>query len=147
MLAACTVSRSSCWYFHPFFFLIFLLRISCVFFNCFSQSDALMFYVHFVGNVALRPSPLSPRPTFTSASAFFFSAVHSNPNRMHAGHAMLLDCRSEEPDAVPLSDPNLVIVVTNSNVKHKLAGSQVLLAARKNLLPRPRPRSRSRRKV
>ncbi|CAM9278091.1 unnamed protein product [Scytosiphon promiscuus] len=40
------------------------------------------------------------------------------------GHAMLLDCRSEEPDAVPLSDPDLVIVVTNSNVKHKLAGSQ-----------------------
>lgn len=47
------------------------------------------------------------------------------------GHAMLLDCRSEEPDAVPLSDSNLVIVVTNSNVKHKLAGSQVdeILAA------------------
>lgn len=41
------------------------------------------------------------------------------------GHAMLLDCRSEEPDAVPLSDSSLVIVVTNSNVKHKLAGSQV----------------------
>lgn len=41
------------------------------------------------------------------------------------GHAMLLDCRSEEPDAVPLSDTSLVIVVTNSNVKHKLAGSQV----------------------
>lgn len=38
---------------------------------------------------------------------------------------MLLDCRSEEPDAVPLSDSSLVIVVTNSNVKHKLAGSQV----------------------
>ncbi|CAN0422314.1 unnamed protein product [Ascophyllum nodosum] len=40
------------------------------------------------------------------------------------GHAMLLDCRSEEPDAVPLSDSNLVVVVTNSNVKHNLAGSQ-----------------------
>eukprot|EP00752_Nemacystus_decipiens_P018584 g16662.t1 len=40
------------------------------------------------------------------------------------GHAMLLDCRSEEPDAVPLSDSSLVIVVTNSHVKHKLAGSQ-----------------------
>ncbi|CAM9244473.1 unnamed protein product [Hapterophycus canaliculatus] len=40
------------------------------------------------------------------------------------GHAMLLDCRSEEPEPVPLSDPGLVIVVTNSNVKHKLAGSQ-----------------------
>lgn len=38
---------------------------------------------------------------------------------------MLLDCRSEEADAVPLSDPNLVVVVTNSNVKHALAGSQV----------------------
>ena len=42
------------------------------------------------------------------------------------GHAMLLDCRSEEPAAVPLSDSSLVIVVTNSNVKHKLAGSQVI---------------------
>lgn len=41
------------------------------------------------------------------------------------GHAMLLDCRSEEPHAVPLSDSNLVVVVTNSHVKHKLAGSQV----------------------
>lgn len=40
---------------------------------------------------------------------------------------MLLDCRSEEPVDVPLSDDNLVIIVTNSNVKHKLAGSQVLL--------------------
>eukprot|EP00904_Undaria_pinnatifida_P000059 jgi/Undpi1/10053/HiC_scaffold_28.g12507.m1 len=40
------------------------------------------------------------------------------------GHAMLLDCRSEKPEDVPLSDSNLVIVVTNSNVKHKLAGSQ-----------------------
>lgn len=49
------------------------------------------------------------------------------------GHAMLLDCRSEEPDAVPLFDSSLVIVVTNSNVKHKLAGSQV----------RPRPGRRS----
>lgn len=41
------------------------------------------------------------------------------------GHAMLLDCRSEEPHAVPLSDSNLVVVITNSHVKHKLAGSQV----------------------
>ncbi|CAM9994312.1 unnamed protein product, partial [Laminaria digitata] len=40
------------------------------------------------------------------------------------GHAMLLDCRSEEPEAVPLLDEDLVIVVTNSNVKHNLAGSQ-----------------------
>lgn len=41
------------------------------------------------------------------------------------GHAMLLDCRSEETHAVPLSDSNLVVVITNSHVKHKLAGSQV----------------------
>ena len=42
------------------------------------------------------------------------------------GHAMLLDCRSEVPKAVPLSDPNIGIVVTNSNVKHALGerGSQ-----------------------
>ncbi|CAM9259891.1 unnamed protein product [Choristocarpus tenellus] len=40
------------------------------------------------------------------------------------GHAMLLDCRSEQPNLVPLADPELVVLVTNSNVKHKLAGSQ-----------------------
>lgn len=40
------------------------------------------------------------------------------------GHALLIDCRSLEATAVPLSDPSLVILVTNSNVKHSLTGSE-----------------------
>ena len=40
------------------------------------------------------------------------------------GHALLLDCRSIETQAVPLSDPNVAIVVINSNVKHNLSNSE-----------------------
>lgn len=42
------------------------------------------------------------------------------------GHALLIDCRSETATPVELSDPDVVIVVTNSNIKHSLAqrGSQ-----------------------
>lgn len=40
------------------------------------------------------------------------------------GHALLLDCRSEQGRLVPLSDPNVVVLVTNSNVKHELTGSE-----------------------
>ncbi|GFR57995.1 galactokinase-like [Elysia marginata] len=40
------------------------------------------------------------------------------------GHALLLDCRSEQGKLVPLSDPNVVVLVTNSNVKHELTGSE-----------------------
>jgi galactokinase len=40
------------------------------------------------------------------------------------GHAMLLDCRSFEWQAVPLDDPNVAVLVTNSNVKHTLSGSE-----------------------
>lgn len=40
------------------------------------------------------------------------------------GHALLIDCRSLEATAVPLSDPGLVILITNSNVKHSLTGSE-----------------------
>ena len=64
----------------------------------------------------------------TNISVFcccFCTATKTDMTRK--GHAMLLDCRSEKPEDVPLSDSNLVIVVTNSNVKHKLAGSQVRL--------------------
>lgn len=40
------------------------------------------------------------------------------------GHALLIDCRSLEAKPVPLSDSNLVILITNSNVKHSLTGSE-----------------------
>ncbi|GFO42500.1 galactokinase [Plakobranchus ocellatus] len=40
------------------------------------------------------------------------------------GHALLLDCRSNQGRLVPLADPNLVVLVTNSNVKHELTGSE-----------------------
>ncbi|XP_056153318.1 galactokinase isoform X2 [Lampris incognitus] len=41
-----------------------------------------------------------------------------------AGHALLIDCRSLEATPVPLSEPGLVILITNSNVKHSLSGSE-----------------------
>uniref|UniRef100_A0A3Q4BY37 Uncharacterized protein n=1 Tax=Mola mola TaxID=94237 RepID=A0A3Q4BY37_MOLML len=40
------------------------------------------------------------------------------------GHALLIDCRSLEATPVPLQDPSLVILITNSNVKHALNGSE-----------------------
>ncbi|XP_061764597.1 galactokinase [Nerophis ophidion] len=40
------------------------------------------------------------------------------------GHALLIDCRSLETIPVPLADPELVILITNSNVKHSLASSE-----------------------
>lgn len=40
------------------------------------------------------------------------------------GHALLIDCRSLEATPVPLSDSSLVILITNSNVKHSLTGSE-----------------------
>ena len=39
-------------------------------------------------------------------------------------HAMLLDCRNNQWSAVPLDDPDIVVLVTNSNVKHTLSGSE-----------------------
>nr|XP_054592351.1 galactokinase [Nothobranchius furzeri] len=40
------------------------------------------------------------------------------------GHALLIDCRSLEATLVPMADPDLVVLVTNSNVKHSLTGSE-----------------------
>nr|XP_033817073.1 galactokinase isoform X2 [Geotrypetes seraphini] len=40
------------------------------------------------------------------------------------GHALLIDCRSLEANLVPLIDPNLVVMITNSNVRHTLTGSE-----------------------
>uniref|UniRef100_V9KSJ0 Galactokinase-like protein n=1 Tax=Callorhinchus milii TaxID=7868 RepID=V9KSJ0_CALMI len=39
-------------------------------------------------------------------------------------HALLIDCRSLEVTPVPLTDPNLVVLITNSNVRHTLSGSE-----------------------
>lgn len=39
-------------------------------------------------------------------------------------HALLIDCRSLEAEPVPLVDPGLVILITNSNVRHSLTGSE-----------------------
>ncbi|KAJ7316031.1 hypothetical protein JRQ81_002193 [Phrynocephalus forsythii] len=40
------------------------------------------------------------------------------------GHALLIDCRSLETRLVPLTDSNVVVLVTNSNVRHILTGSE-----------------------
>lgn len=70
---------------------------------------------------ARKPWSRFPPHSLTWASHFYTLFI------VHPGHAMLLDCRSQDPAQVPLADDGLVIVVTNSNVKHKLAGSQVPL--------------------
>ena len=41
-----------------------------------------------------------------------------------AGHAMLLDCRSKQPKMIPMNDPNVSVLIVNSNVKHELTGSE-----------------------
>jgi galactokinase len=41
-----------------------------------------------------------------------------------AGHALLLDCRSRDTKYVPLTDDSIVLLVTNSNVKHELTGGE-----------------------
>ena len=40
------------------------------------------------------------------------------------GHILLLDCRSREFQLVPLSDPSVAVLITNTNVKHELTGSE-----------------------
>ncbi|XP_013415913.1 galactokinase [Lingula anatina] len=40
------------------------------------------------------------------------------------GHALLIDCRHLESKLVPLKDSNLTVLVTNSNVRHELTGSE-----------------------
>jgi galactokinase len=41
-----------------------------------------------------------------------------------AGKLLLIDCRSETAKLVPLDDPNVAVLVINSNVKHELTGSE-----------------------
>jgi galactokinase len=37
-------------------------------------------------------------------------------------HLLLLDCRSCQPELVPMTDPAVAILITNTNVKHELTG-------------------------
>ncbi|KAM8944818.1 galactokinase isoform 2-T2 [Lycaon pictus] len=39
------------------------------------------------------------------------------------GHALLIDCRSLETSLVPLSEPKLAVLITNSNVRHSLGST------------------------
>jgi galactokinase len=41
-----------------------------------------------------------------------------------ADHLMLLDCRSQQVEAIPFTDPNVTVLIVNSNVKHELTGSE-----------------------
>jgi len=40
------------------------------------------------------------------------------------GSALLIDCRTLEGRSVPMKDSNVSVLITNSNVKHKLTGSE-----------------------
>ncbi|GAB5581320.1 galactokinase isoform X1 [Prionailurus iriomotensis] len=46
------------------------------------------------------------------------------------GHALLIDCRSLETSLVPLSEPKLAVLITNSNVRHSLGSSEYPLRRR-----------------
>jgi galactokinase len=39
-------------------------------------------------------------------------------------HVLLLDCRSRRTELVPFTDPGMAILITNTNVKHELTGSE-----------------------
>jgi galactokinase len=39
-------------------------------------------------------------------------------------HLMLLDCRTAEPAMVPFIDPDIAVLIINSNVSHELAGGE-----------------------
>jgi galactokinase len=39
-------------------------------------------------------------------------------------HLLLLDCRSRKTELVPMSDPSVALLVTNTNVKHELTGGE-----------------------
>ncbi|MGA2867175.1 MAG: galactokinase [Verrucomicrobiota bacterium] len=39
-------------------------------------------------------------------------------------HLLLLDCRSRKPELVPMRDPAVALLITNTNVKHELTGGQ-----------------------
>jgi galactokinase len=39
-------------------------------------------------------------------------------------HLLLLDCRSRRTELVPMSDPSVSLLITNTNVKHELTGGE-----------------------
>lgn len=39
-----------------------------------------------------------------------------------AGCALMIDCRSLTAKPIPIDDPDYVVLITNSNVKHELQG-------------------------
>ncbi|HWX19491.1 MAG TPA: galactokinase [Candidatus Binatia bacterium] len=39
-------------------------------------------------------------------------------------HLLLLDCRSRKPELVPMTDPTVALLITNTNVKHELTGGE-----------------------
>jgi galactokinase len=39
-------------------------------------------------------------------------------------HLLLLDCRSRQPELVPMSDPEMALLIVNTNVKHELTGGE-----------------------
>jgi galactokinase len=41
-----------------------------------------------------------------------------------AGKLLLIDCRTETAELVPLDDPSVAVLVVNSNVKHELTGTE-----------------------
>ena len=41
-----------------------------------------------------------------------------------AGHALLIDCRSRACETVPMADPDIEVLIINSNVKHELTGGE-----------------------
>ncbi len=41
-----------------------------------------------------------------------------------ADHLMLLDCRSQQIEHIPLIDPTVTVLIINTNVKHELSGGE-----------------------
>jgi galactokinase len=41
-----------------------------------------------------------------------------------ADHLMLLDCRSRQIEHIPFNDPNVTVLIINTNVKHELSGGE-----------------------
>lgn len=41
-----------------------------------------------------------------------------------ADHLMLLDCRSQQPEMAPFTNPDVTVLIINSNVKHELTGGE-----------------------
>src|SRR5436190_12081033 len=39
-------------------------------------------------------------------------------------HLLLLDCRSKKAELVPMSDPSVSLLITNTNVEHELTGGE-----------------------